>query len=311
MRKLVSENRVVVGKYNKKRHTWTLNYWVRKPIQSRVKTVWWNKRHDAGTHGTTLLHTILGRRDAFPFPKSLYAVRDTIATICGDRPDALILDFFAGSGTTYHATALLNAEDGGNRRSILVTNNEVSEKQSRQLAKQSFFQGDPQFEKHGICDAVTWPRCKNVTAGQRSDGEPLPGRYSTGIEIRDGFAENLEYLRLDFLDPNEVAYGDRFESILPVIWLMVGAVGKRETSKGRTKWFIPKKSPYAVLIKEDHFTDFKRQLATRPDIRSIFLVTESDEAFREMCEALPDDIEKKMLYKSFLDNFKINVEQML
>lgn len=56
------------------------------------------------------LHRLLGDRTAFPFPKSLYAVRDTLLTVVRDRPNALIpLDFFAGSGTTLHATALINA----------------------------------------------------------------------------------------------------------------------------------------------------------------------------------------------------------
>lgn len=120
MARLVSESRVFLGRFNRKRRTWTLNLWVRKTVNKKVKTVWWNPLHDAGTHGTSLLHKILGRRDAFPFPKSVYAVRDTLATVCGNRPDALILDFFAGSGTTYEATCMLNAEDGGRRRSILV-----------------------------------------------------------------------------------------------------------------------------------------------------------------------------------------------
>lgn len=62
----------------------------------------------------------------FPFPKSLYAVHDTIRFFVANKPNALIVDFFAGSGTTLHAVNLLNAEDGGKRRCIMVTNNEVS-----------------------------------------------------------------------------------------------------------------------------------------------------------------------------------------
>jgi adenine-specific DNA-methyltransferase len=46
-----------------------------------------------------------------------------------NKPNALVVDFFAGSGTTLHAVNLLNAEDGGNRRCVMVTNNEVSEEE--------------------------------------------------------------------------------------------------------------------------------------------------------------------------------------
>lgn len=57
--------------------------------------------------------------------KSLYAVHDAIRFFVSKKPDAVVLDFFAGSGTTMHAVNLLNEEDGGQRRCILVTNNEI------------------------------------------------------------------------------------------------------------------------------------------------------------------------------------------
>ena len=135
MKALIGRSEIRVGTFNPELDTYTLNHY--KPISKeaaglrRVRTVWWRSRHDAGTHGTTLVANLLGRRGAFPYPKSLYAVRDTIEPVLRNRPDALIVDFFAGSGTTLHATALLNAEDGGRRQCILITNNEVEEKATR------------------------------------------------------------------------------------------------------------------------------------------------------------------------------------
>jgi adenine-specific DNA-methyltransferase len=137
----------------------------------------------------------------------------------------------------------------------------------------------------------------------------LPGKYLDGREMKEGFAENLEYFRLDFLDPHEVAYGERFEAIQPILWLMAGAEGKRETARGYGKWFIPKNLPYAVLIKEEHFTEFTRELSKLPDIGIVFLITDSEEAFQKMSSALPGHWETKMLYKSYLDNFRINTEK--
>lgn len=275
----------------------------------KYKTVWVDARYDGSVYGTRLVRTILGRD--FPFPKSVYTVYDNLASCLQMKKDALILDFFAGSGTTFHATALLNAADGGSRRCILVTNNEVSEGDGKQLTKDGVYPGDPEFEKRGICEAVTWPRCKYVTQGHRDDGTPLPGSYLDGREMKEGFEANIEYFRLDFLDPHEVAYGEKFEAILPILWLMAGANGERETARGYGKWFVPRNSPYAVLIKEEHFADFRLELEGRPDIGLVFLVTDSEEAFREMSAALPGRPETKMLYKSYLDNFRINTEKSL
>ena len=69
------------------------------------------------------------------FPKSLYSTKDSIANIVRNNPNALILDFFAVSGTTLHAVNLLNSEDGGHRRCILVTNNECSDTDAALLHK--------------------------------------------------------------------------------------------------------------------------------------------------------------------------------
>jgi adenine-specific DNA-methyltransferase len=247
----------------------------------------------------------------FPFPKSLYAVEECILSTCRHKKDALILDFFAGSGTTLNATALLNAEDNGQRRCILVTNNEVNEKVARELNEQDFFAGQPEFEKKGICELVTFPRCKYVINGKRDDGTELPGTYLNGREMKAGFEENVEYFRLDFLDPQEVAHGEKFEAILPILWLMAGAKGKRENDKGQKGWFIPKNSPFAVLIDEHAFTQFMQAIAKRTDLTHIFLVTDSMEAYRSMLAQLPDTLTIKMLYKSYLDNFKINLEKSM
>ena len=132
-----------------------------------------------------------------------------------------------------------------------------------------------------------------------------------GLDLRDGLGENVEFFRLDFLDPHDVAVGEKFESILPILWLMAGAQGKREDDKGAKGWFIPKHSPFAVLIDEHAFTRFKKAIAKRNDLKHIFLVTDSIEAYRRMIAQLPEGIQTKMLYKSYLDNFKINIEQSL
>lgn len=94
--------------------------------RDKMPTTNWNRpTHDAQRYGTDILKKILHDK-RFSFPKSLYAVRDILSFFITNKRNALIIDFFAGSGTTLHAVNLLNAEDGGNRRCIMVTNNEIS-----------------------------------------------------------------------------------------------------------------------------------------------------------------------------------------
>lgn len=119
--------------------------------------MWQISTHDATQYGSRLLGNILGNK-RFTFPKSLYAVKDALRFCTANKPDALILDFFAGSGTTMHAVNLLNAENGGHRRCIMVTNNEVSADEAKMLKDKGYQPGDEEWEKLGIAHYVTWPR---------------------------------------------------------------------------------------------------------------------------------------------------------
>ena len=124
--------------------------------------------------------------------------------------------------------------------------------------------------------------------------------------MRDGFEENLDYFRLDFADPVDVERGDAFEGILPILWLIAGAIGERESRRGATAWYIAKHSPFAVLIQETKFRDFQKELRERQDVRIIFLVTDSDDNFGSMRRELGRRYHCVQLYKSYLENFRIN-----
>src|SRR3989344_4011970 len=74
----------------------------------KPKTIWIDPLFDASSHGTVLLQKILGKRKSFDYPKSLHAVIKTLAVLLPKKKDALVLDFFAGSGTTGHAIMEIN-----------------------------------------------------------------------------------------------------------------------------------------------------------------------------------------------------------
>jgi len=257
-----------------------------------------------------MLREILGPT-TFTYPKSPYAVRDTLQTILARKMDALVLDFFAGSATTYQAVAMLNNADGGHRRAILVTNNELDEARANSLSKKCVFQGDEEFEQWGVAERIAWPRCKFITTGTRDDGTTLDGEDLDGHKLSNGFLENIEYFRLDFLDPDEVARGESFKAIIPILWMVAGCRGEREDSKGSTPWFIPKNSPYGVLIQEKQFRTFREKLGEREDIEWVFLITDSEENFGQMRRTLGRKYRCMQLYKSYLENFRINTQDAL
>ena len=172
----------------------------------RPATVWHRTRHDAGLHGTGLLKELLGDK-RFDFPKSLYSTLDAVASVVADRPDALVVDFFAGSGTTLHAVAALNAADGGRRRCVAVSNNEVSAAEAKALRRRGLVPGDDGWEELGIFRHVLMPRVAAAVTGLRPDGEPVAGSYLPplyGRPLSDGFAAAVEFFELVCADPAEI-----------------------------------------------------------------------------------------------------------
>ena len=128
-----------------------------------VRTVWQDSKYDSNEYGTKLVHALVPKTH-FDFPKSVYNTYDCIAPILYERKNALILDFFAGSGTTGHAVLMLNKEDNGKRKFILCTNDE-----------------------NGIAQDVCHPRIKKVIQGHKNYPD------ITGIK------SNLKYFKTSFV----------------------------------------------------------------------------------------------------------------
>lgn len=272
----------------------------------RPLTIWHKKSHSASEFGTTLLNGIFNDR-RFSFPKSVYAEQDTIRFFVANKPNALIVDFFAGSGTTMHAVNLLNAEDGGHRRCIMVTNNEVSDAEAKELSKRGLKPGDEEWEKLGIARYVTWPRTVCSIEGHDVNGNPLKGNYiGSDIPMADGFKANAAFFKLGFLDKNAVALGRQFKEMLPTLWMKAGAHGACPNI-GETvpEMLILPENRMAVLVDERAYMAFAEKLDEHPEIETVFLVTDSDSGYRDMISGL-DVKESYQLYRDYLDNFRIN-----
>lgn len=270
---------------------------------------WRIPSHDASRHGSTLLQQIY-KEIRFTFPKSLYATHDTIRFFVANKPNALIVDFFAGSGTTMHAVNLLNAEDGGHRRCIMVTNNEVSADEAKMLKDKGYQPGDAEWEKLGIAHYVTWPRTVCSIEGHDVNGSPLKGGYlgsEPPMHMSDGFKVNAAFFKLGFLDPTAVSLGMCFSEMLPTLWLKTGAKGKCPELSGEQvpDMLILPENQFAVLINENSFADFAEKLAEHPEIQTVFLATDYEVNYQSMVKNL-NVANAYQLYRDYLDHFRVN-----
>ena len=266
-------------------------------------TQWRIPSHDATQYGSRLLAKLLpGRR--FPFPKSLYAVEDALRFFVGDKPEALILDFFAGSGTTAHAVMRLNKQDGGRRRSIMVTNNEASAEEASELRERGLSPRDSEWEALGICEHITKPRIRAAVTGNTPEGEPIKGDYKFVDEfpMAEGFQENAEFFDFTYEDPELVRYGLDFEAIAPLLWLRAGSEGRRVNTASERSAMV---DTYAVLFDLDDAAAFVAAVRSKPALRIAYVVTDDETQFQVVAGQLPHSIEPVRLYAAYLDNFRI------
>jgi len=271
-------------------------------------TQWRVSGHDSTQYGTRMVNELLaGRR--FPFPKSLYAVEDAIRFFVADKSDAKVLDFFGGSGTTTHAVARLNRQDGGRRQSIVVTNNEVSAAEADALRKRGHRPGDPEWEVLGIFEHITRPRITAAITGRTPDGERVKGDYKFTDEfpMTEGFEENVEFVELTYQDPDDVELDLAFEAVAPLLWLRAGATGlvidECLDSAGRRKPYAWTER-YGVLFNPDRWRGFVEKLPATAT--TVFVVTDSQATFAGVAAELPDHLDVVRLYENYLTSFRIN-----
>jgi adenine-specific DNA-methyltransferase len=265
---------------------------------------WRIASHDSTQYGSRLLRKLLPDR-RFPFPKSLYAVEDSLRFFLWHKPDALVLDFFAGSGTTAHAVMRLNRQDQGRRRTISVTNNEVGVDEQTALVKAGHRPGDPEWEAVGICDYITKPRIKAAIVGTTPAGSKIRGdyRFVDPFPMAEGLEENVEFFTLTYEDPRVVGADMAFEAIAPLLWMRAGARGSQITIPTDTYVLA---DTYGVLFSIDAAGAFADAVDQAGELEVAFIVTDDEKQFQRVAALLPGRVETVRLYESYLRTFEIN-----
>ena len=273
-----------------------------KAVTSVPTTIWITPAHAAAYFGSQLLNTILPGR-SFPFPKSLYAVEDALRFFVKEKPEAVILDFFSGSGTTAHAVMRLNKQDGGRRQCVSVTNNEVGADEQKGLREQNLRPGDPEWEKFGICDYITKPRVEAAITGNTPEGKPIKGdyRFTDEFPMVDGIEENAEFFTLTYETPIAVSYQTAFARIAPLLWLRAGSMGRRIDKLPSEGWDVA--DAYGLLVELDSATDFLKSVRKTKALCIAYIVTDDERRFQALARRLPEGVEAIRLYESYLTNF--------
>jgi adenine specific DNA methylase len=273
-----------------------------------IPTLWTEKAFYT-SKGTNQLQNIFVNK-SFPYPKPLDLIADIIRA-CTTH-DSIVIDLFAGSGTTLNAVNLINTEDDGRRECILVTNNELSKAEEKSLRKQGANPGDPEWERRGICRSITWPRTVYTIRGTRDDGSPLDGDYGLDEDdqpllLSNGFAANAAYFKLGFLDKASVRIGRQFREMLPTLWMKAGCHGPCPTlaDEAVPSMLVLPENRMAILNDSAAYADFAERVNGEPSIETVYLVTDSDTDYRGMAQGLLAP-KKYQLYRDYLDNFRIN-----
>ena len=199
-------------------------------------TIWKYSEVGHSQDATKELKTIFGGQSKFIYPKSVRLIQ-RILGLYSDK-NSIILDFFAGSGTTLHATMQLNAEDGGNRQCILVTNNE-----------------------NGICENVTYERNKRVINGYTTPkGEEVAGLkdntlryYRTELLPRERSPRNMRALMsaaTDLLCIKEDLYTEQ------------AMFGQYKTHPKVMRYFADVAKHMLVLYREEFATEIAEEIKT-------------------------------------------------
>ena len=246
---------------------------MRKKDQFTYRTVWDDKKYYANIYGSKLLNNIISAK--FSFPKSLYAVEDCIKAVIHNKDNAIILDFFAGSGTTGHAVLELNSIDGGNRKFILCTNNE-----------------DNNGDGSKIATDICLPRIEKVIKGYK--GVVDKKKY-------EGMGGNLKYFKTAFVpaeptDKNKTALTKKATDMLCV------KEDTFEKVKSNEQYVIfgNKKRYTGIIYDHQAIDDFKKEIAKIDGKFSVYVFSLGDDTFDEEFEDMKSKVKLSPIPEAIL-----------
>jgi adenine-specific DNA-methyltransferase len=245
--------------------------------EQKYPSVWVGSEYDSGAHGGTLVKKMISVE--FPFPKSVFAVKDCLSSIIRNKKEATVLDFFAGSGTTGHATMLMNAEDGGKRGFILCTNNE-----------------DNNGSGHKIATDICYPRIKKAITGYIDEAE----------NKIDGIVGNLKYFQTDFIDQVKTDNDKRVfvNHCTEMLCLAESTFEEVLNKKNEFAIYDSINQTTGIIYDEDSIEDFKKAIRNIKKPISVYVFSYTHEYNEEDFSDLDNIIKIKPIPEVILNTYK-------
>lgn len=245
-----------------------------KQISNLLQDIEGNKK------ASIVIKEIFGDKGVFEYPKPVEFIK-ILETIGSDK-DSIILDFFAGSGTTLHATMQLNAEDGGHRQCILCTNNE-----------------------NGICENVTYERNKRVIKGYtKPNGEAVEGLHDN----------NLRYYRTDFVGRSRSMKNmQRFVNLsTDMLCIKENLYNEQKEMAGMKthpqvfRYFDDGKKQMLIIYREEYISQLV-ELIEKMDLKQkmkVYVFSPSDDPAIELFESVADKVKPTALPAAIYNTYK-------
>lgn len=238
---------------------------------TKLKTIWIEKDTNY-QNARNELKEIFGNSEVFDYAKPTYIVK-RLESIIYNSQSSTILDFFAGSGTTLHATMQLNAEDGGHRQCILVTNNE-----------------------NNICEEVTYERNKRVIKGYITPkGKTIDGLHNN----------TLRYYRTDFVGRENSQQNRRqlVRMATDLLCIKEDCYDEQTTFSKHLRFFTNNQKRMLVLYKIDLIPETIQFISSLPDGDKISMYVYSDGAYpyTDDFEDVLDKIELRAIPEAILN----------
>jgi len=236
---------------------------------------------------------LIGMQIDFSYPKPTALIKYLI-NIASNNKNCIVLDFMAGSGTTGHAILELNKEDGGNRKFILCTNNEVNGIE-KDLRKKGL--SEKEIEKYGICQKVTYPRLEKVIKGYKKN---------SNNEKVAGLGGNLKYFKTDFVNYKESTDRNKIKLTKEAVEMLCVKEGTFESVLDNEDFKIFKNHDHYAGIIFDQLVieDFKKAIKDIKGKISVYIFSLGDDSFEDEFEDIKQKVKLSPIPEAILKVYR-------